>query len=82
MSYRKNFPHPETKDLQAGTVLEIVEAHEPMIRLTLEDGTLVRVKVSVNEIARLDQLLPDGKPNFIVNANLAANFIPPEDQEV
>ena len=53
-----------------------------MIRLTLEDGTLVRVKVSVNEIARLDQLLPDGKPNFIVNANLAANFIPPEDQEV
>ena len=81
MSYRKNFPHPETGDLQAGTVLEIVEAHEPIIRLTLEDGTLVRIKVAINEIARLDQFLPDGKPNFVVNANLNANFIPPEDQE-
>ena len=61
--------------------MDIFESNEPMIRLTLEDGTLVRVKVSINEVARLDQPGPDGKPEFVVNANLTANFVLPEEQE-
>ncbi len=44
MAFRKKRVNPETGETEVVTVLEIVEAHEPMIRLELEDGTLIRVK--------------------------------------
>ena len=51
-----------------------------MIRLKLEDGTLVRLKVSVIEVMRMDELGKDGKPAYNLNAQMAATFVPPEDQ--
>ena len=80
MSYRKNKLHPQTGEQQSGTVLEIVESSEPITRLTLEDGTLVRLKVSVVEVMRMDQPDANGKVTYDINANLTANFVPPEEQ--
>ena len=80
MAFRKSAPHPQTGEPQNGTVLDILEASEPTIRLRLEDGTLVRIKVSVHEVMRMDEPGSDGKPAFSVNANLTATFVPPEDQ--
>ena len=80
MSYRKTRPHPQTGEQQNGTVLEIVESSEPVMRLKLEDGTLVRLKMSVVEIILMDDPGPNGKPAYEVNANLAAIFVPPGEQ--
>ena len=80
MSYRKNRPHPQTGEQQSGTVLEIIESSEPVTRLTLEDGTLVRLKVSIVEIMRMDQPDANGKVVYNLNANLTANFVPREEQ--
>ena len=51
-----------------GTVLDVVESIEPMIRLKLEDGTLVRLKISVIEVMRMDEPGKDGKPTYNLNA--------------
>ena len=80
MSFRKSRPHPETGESQSGTVLEIVDSSEPMIRLKLEDGTLVRMKVSVIEVMRMDEPGADGKTAYNVNANLSATFVSREEQ--
>ena len=80
MSYRKTRPHPQTGEQQSGTVLEIVESSEPLTRLKLEDGTLVRLKVSVLEIILMDDPGTDGKAHYDINASLAANIIPPGEQ--
>ena len=60
--------------------MEIVESSEPLIRLKLEDGTLVRLKVSVLEIMLMDDPGPDGKQAYDINASLAANVVPPGEQ--
>lgn len=80
MAYRKTRPHPQTGQQQKGTVLEIVDSTEPVTRLKLEDGTLVRLKISVVEIMLMDDPGPDGKPAYELNANLAANFVSPGEQ--
>ena len=80
MAYRRTRSHPQTKKQQSGTVLEIVESSEPLMRLKLEDGTLIRLKVSVLEIMLMDDPGQDGKPAYDLNVNVAANIVPPEDQ--
>ena len=50
------------------------------MRLKLEDGTRIRLKVSVLEIMLMDDPNPDGKPRYDINATLAANIATPEDQ--
>lgn len=80
MAFRKNRPQPQTGEMQSGTVLDIVESSEPVARLKLEDGTLVRLKISVIEVMRMDQPGANGKPAYELNANLTANFVPPEEQ--
>ncbi len=79
MAYRKSRPHPQTGELQNGTVLEVVDSSEPMIRLKLEDGTLVRMKISIIEIMRMDEPGTDGKTAYDINASLAATFVSPEE---
>jgi hypothetical protein len=66
--------------MQNGTVLDVVESSEPMARLKLEDGTLVRIKISVIEVMRMDEPGADGKPAYDINASLAATFVSPEEQ--
>ena len=51
-----------------------------MIRLKLEDGTLVRMKISVIEVMRMDEPGADGKPVYNLNAQINATFVLPEDQ--
>ena len=80
MSYRKNRADPLTGKQRSGTVLEITDSSEPVTRLTLEDGTLVRLKVSIVEIMRMDEPDENGKVAYDINANLTATFVPPEEQ--
>ena len=80
MAFRKSSTHPQTGESCSGTVLDVVESIEPMIRLKLEDGTLVRIKVSVIEVMRMDKPDAGGKLAYSVNAQLNAAFVPPEDQ--
>ena len=80
MAFRKSSPNPQTGESDIGTVLDVVESIEPMIRLKLEDGTLVRIKISVIEVMRMDKPNADGKPAYSLNAQMNATFVPPEDQ--
>ena len=80
MSYRKNRANPLTGEQQSGTVLEITDSSEPVTRLTLEDGTLVRLKVSIVEIMRLAAPADNGTVAYELKANLPAHFVPPEEQ--
>ena len=80
MAFRKSSVNPQTGEASSGTVLDVVEAIEPMIRLKLEDGTLVRMKISVIEVMRMDKPGADGKPEYNLNAQMNATFVPPEDQ--
>ena len=79
LSYRKSRPDPQTGVQQNGTVLEIAESSEPIIRLKLEDGTLVRLKVSIIEVMRMDQPDENGKAIYDLNANLTVSFVEPKD---
>ena len=79
MSYRKSRPHPQTGEPQNGTVLEIAESSEPIIRLRLEDGTLVRLKVSIIEVMRMDQPDENGKAVYDLNANMTVSFVETKD---
>ncbi len=80
MAYRRKKPHALTGEDQRGTVLEIAEASEPIIRLTLEDGTLVRVKVSILEVMRMDEPDQNGNLVYDIQANLTSTFISPDQQ--
>ena len=80
MAFRKSSSNPQTGEPATGTVLDVVESIEPMIRLKLEDGTLVRMKISVIEVMRMDEPGADGKPAYNLNAQINAIFVPPEDQ--
>ena len=80
MAIRKTRTDPATGKTQAGTLLEIVEAVEPVTRLTLEDGTIIRVRLTVTEVMRLDEPDPQGKPTYGMDNQIAITIIPPEDQ--
>ncbi len=80
MAYRKKRSNPKTGLIQTGTVLDVVESSEPLIRLKLEDGTLVRLKISVIEVMKMDETDANGKPIYDFNASLAATIVPIEEQ--
>ena len=80
MAFRKKATDPNTGKSRTGTVLDIVEASEPVARLKLEDGTIVRIKVGIIEVMRMDEQGPDGKDVYDINAQLTASFVLPEDQ--
>lgn len=80
MAFRKHKHNQQTGKLQTGTVLDVVESNEPVIRLKLEDGTLVRLKVSVLEVLKFDEVGPDGRPLFDINASLLASIVLKEEQ--
>lgn len=80
MAFRRKKLNQKTGKVQIGTVLDIVELHEPIIRVKLEDGTIGQIKVSVLEVMRLDDKDGQGKAVFDININMASNWTPPEDQ--
>lgn len=79
MKIRKRIVDPATNKAQNGTVVEVTEAYEPTARITLEDGTVVRMRVVFLEAVRLDEPGPDGKTAYTFTANLATNIDLAED---
>jgi hypothetical protein len=80
MSIRKAIVNQETGEKQTGTVLEIVDAKEPTTQVTLEDGTIIRFRMTVAEILRLDEPGPDGKPAYQFNTQVTTIIHHPEEQ--
>lgn len=79
MKIRKKVVDPNTKKAQSGTVVEVAESHEPTTRITLEDGTVIRLRVVFLEAIRLDDPGPDGKTAYSFTANLATTIDLAED---
>ena len=54
----------------AGTIVDVAESNERFSHVTLEDGSILKVKVSVLEALRVDdQWDPDGNPTYIVKSH-------------
>ncbi|MCY4149584.1 MAG: hypothetical protein OXF73_09625 [Gammaproteobacteria bacterium] len=81
MSFRKNRDNVQTGEPETGTVLDIVEASEPVIRLRLEDGTLVRIKQSILEVMRMDRKNEKGEDVYNFEGSMTIRVIPVEEQE-
>jgi hypothetical protein len=63
-----------------GVDVEIVEAIERWSELTLEDGTLLKVKSVVVQTIRTDNYDPDGNPIYVIRgAPLMAIGSVPDD---
>ncbi len=80
MPFRKTVIDPDGNK-QTGTVLEIVESSEPIIRLKLEDGTLVRAKQTILEVMRMDGNNGKGEDLYNFECNMTVRVIPVEEQE-
>ncbi len=76
---RKSVVDPTTNEARSGTVVEVAEAHEPTARITLKDGTVIRIRLVFLEAIRLDDPGPDGKTAYSFNANLATTIDLAED---
>jgi len=81
MAYKKTIINQQTGKKETGTVLEIVEARQPIIHLTLEDGNLVKVKSSILEIMRLEQKNEKGEYQYRVDGDMRIEFSHNEEQE-
>ena len=81
MAFKKDIANPVTGKTETGTVLEIVESQEPMIRLKLEDGTLIRVKQSILEVVRMDKKNDNGDDVYSFQSNMAISVTSKEDQK-
>ena len=46
-------------------MIDVIDAKEPFTILELADGTIVRVRLAVSEVVRLDE--PDSNGKFIYN---------------
>ena len=80
MSYKKTVFNKQTNKKEVGTVLEIIEAKQPIIELKLEDGTLIKIKSSILEVMRLDQKNDKGEYLYNVEGNMKMEFIHNEEQ--
>ncbi len=81
MPFRKTMINPQTQKEETGTVLDIIESNEPIIRIKLEDGTLVRIKQSIIEAVRMDQKNENGEEVYNFDCNMIVRVIPVEEQE-
>ena len=69
----RRLPSPTTGKLVDAEVVDIVDISDPPIRITLEDGTRLRLKTDVIEIARFQgEWDRDGHPLYNVKS---ANFV-------
>ena len=62
---RKQVVDQNTGKTVDGTLIEVIDAKEPFTILELADGTIVRVRLAVSEVVRLDE--PDSNGKFIYN---------------
>ena len=78
MPIRKTVIDHVTKKKQAGTVVDIVSANEPMMALELADGTKLRIKNSITEVLLLDEKDQRGEPIYNFSAQMNVQVYPPE----
>jgi hypothetical protein len=71
---------PTTGETVEADVVEIVELRDPPLRLVLADGTTLRLRVDVIEVARFNgEWDPEGHPLYNVkSANIMAVLESPE----
>ena len=78
MAIRKTILNSKTGKEESGTVVDIVEASEPIIKALLEDGTALRVKLSISEVVKMDEPDPEGNSVYTMNVNMSMNTYPKE----
>ena len=60
---------------------EIIQ--EPWTKYRLPDGSIVRLRLIVTEVVRLDQDLPSGEPHYVVKSgNIMAVDLPDTSNEI
>lgn len=79
MPIRKTVTDPVSGEAQAGTVMDVVASNEPMTSLELQNGTKIRIKLSISEVILLDKLDPNGKPSYSFTAQLVTQVYLPEE---
>ncbi len=73
MSRRVKSRHSQTGEEVEGTVVEIVDAKEPFSRITLANGAEIEFKMVTSQVVLLDQLGPDGKPQYNITSHMVTN---------
>jgi len=64
---KKRIPHPATGEVVEADVIEIQDSTNTVIRVTLADGSVLRVRLDIIEVVRYDGLWDnDGNPVYSV----------------
>ena len=62
---------------EIGTLMEVAESKEPWSEYTLEDGTKIRIKQTLINIAKVeDKTSPNGDPVYSVQLQQTMTVIP------
>jgi len=62
---------------EIGTMVEVTDSKEPWTEYTLEDGTKIRIKLTLISIAKIDgKTAPNGDPLYSVQAQQVMSIIP------
>jgi hypothetical protein len=59
-----------------GENMDICESKEPWSEYVLEDGTRIKAKQAVVNIAKLEQKNPDGTPVYVLQSQSIMSVIP------
>ncbi len=78
---RKTILDPATGKKQTGTLMDVVKAEEPFVKLFLANGVSIQIKPSISEVLLLDEPGQDGKPAYNFTINMALNVLDPNDEE-
>ena len=81
MAIRKTVFDAATQTEKEGTVIDIVSAQEPMMPLSLADGTEVRIKNTIVEVVKFDHKDKKGEPIYNFVADVKVQVYPPKEQK-
>ncbi len=81
MAIRKTVFDAVTNKEQEGTVIDIVPAKEPMMSLSLADGTEVRIKNTIMEVVKFDHTNDKGEPIYNFAADVKVQVYLPKEQK-
>lgn len=77
---RKTIIDSTTGRKQTGSLMDVVKAEEPFVRLLLANGVSIQIKPSITEVLLLDELGKDGKPVYNFTIGMAVNVLDPNDE--
>lgn len=79
VAIRKKFRDDAGK-VVSGTLVEVTDARETYSRISLEDGTVIRVRPVIVEVVRLDEKDEHGQPTYKIDGQLVVSIHHPTDQ--